>query len=91
MSGVIPYVVGWSAFGFAVRVVALAIQQRPLLDKPATHALSTVFFGGVGSYVYYLEKRQLELIQKRKQTLLENRRRRREYEEAKAKEHAIVT
>ncbi|CAB4404981.1 unnamed protein product [Rhizophagus irregularis] len=46
MSGVIPYVVGWSAFGFAVRVVALAIQQRPLLDKPATHALSTVFFGG---------------------------------------------
>ncbi|PKC69578.1 hypothetical protein RhiirA1_415464 [Rhizophagus irregularis] len=65
MSGVIPYVVGWSAFGFAVRVVALAIQQRPLLDKPATHALSTVFFGGVGSYVYYLEKRQLELIQKR--------------------------
>lgn len=33
MSGVIPYVVGWSAFGFAVRVVALAIQQRPLLDS----------------------------------------------------------
>lgn len=50
-----------------------------------------MFFGGVGSYVYYLEKRQLELIQKRKQTLLENRRRRREYEEAKAREHAIVT
>ncbi|CAB4391977.1 unnamed protein product [Rhizophagus irregularis] len=48
MSGVIPYVVGWSAFGFAVRVVALAIQQRPLLDKPATHALSTVFFGEEG-------------------------------------------
>ncbi|GES79770.1 hypothetical protein GLOIN_2v1496162 [Rhizophagus clarus] len=27
-------------------VVALAIQQRPFLEKPATHALSTIFFGG---------------------------------------------
>lgn len=33
MSGVIPYVVGWSAFGFAVRVVALAIQQKPFLES----------------------------------------------------------
>ncbi|GBB98392.1 hypothetical protein RclHR1_03210013 [Rhizophagus clarus] len=90
MSGVVPYIAGWGAFGFAVRVVALAIQQRPFLEKPATHALSTIFFGGVGSYVYYLEKRQLELIQKRKHTLLENRRKRREYEEAKANEHAIA-
>ncbi len=56
-----------------------------------THALSTVFFGGVGAYVYYLEQRQLELIQKRKHTLLENRKKRREYEEAKAQEHAIAT
>ncbi|CAG8534899.1 14128_t:CDS:2 [Funneliformis caledonium] len=90
MSGVVPYVAGWVGFGFTVRVVALAIQQRPLLQKPMTHALSAAFFGGVGSYIYYLEQRQLELIQKRKHTLLENRKRKREYEEAKAKEHAMA-
>jgi len=56
-----------------------------------THALSAGFFGGVGSYVYYLEQRQSELIQKRKQTLLANRKKRKEYEEAKAKEHAMAT
>jgi len=89
MSGVIPYVAGWGAFGFTVRVVALGLQQRPFLEKPVTHALSTVFFGGVGAYMYHLEQRQLELIQKRKHTLLENRKKRREYE-AKAQEHAIA-
>ncbi|RIA92022.1 hypothetical protein C1645_692051 [Glomus cerebriforme] len=90
MSGVIPYVAGWAAFGFAVRVVALGIQQRPFLEKPVTHAISTAIFGGIGSYIYYLEQRQLELIQKRKHTLLENRKRRREYEEAKSQEYAIA-
>jgi hypothetical protein len=33
MSGVVPYIAGWGAFGFAVRVVALAIQQRPFLES----------------------------------------------------------
>jgi len=33
MPGVVPYVAGWIGFGFTVRVVALAIQQRPLLES----------------------------------------------------------
>ena len=33
MSGIIPYVAGWAGFGFAVRVIALAIQKRPYLES----------------------------------------------------------
>jgi hypothetical protein len=47
---------------------------------PITHAITAAVFGGVGAYVYHLEQRQLELIEKRKQVLLENRKRREEFE-----------
>ncbi|CAJ0633355.1 6735_t:CDS:2 [Entrophospora sp. SA101] len=79
-SGIISNVGGFAIFGFSVRVFALALQNRPLLDRPITHVMSAVVFGGVGAYVYHLEQRQLELIEKRKQVLLENRKRREEFE-----------
>ena len=55
-----------------------------------THALSATFFAGVGSYIYHLEQRQLELIQKRNHNLMENRKKMREYEESRAKERALA-
>jgi len=56
-----------------------------LTTGPITHVISAAAFGGVGAYVYHLEQRQLELIEKRKQVLLENRKRREEFELARRK------
>ncbi|CAG8588625.1 2900_t:CDS:2 [Paraglomus occultum] len=80
MVGIIGNVAGWAGFGFAVRVLAMALEKRPLLDKPITHLATAAVFGGVGWYIYEAEHRQAELIQKRKRILLENRKRRAELE-----------
>ncbi|CAG8494746.1 8477_t:CDS:2, partial [Racocetra persica] len=77
-------VAGFTAFGVAVRAYALALERRPVFDNPITHVFTAAFFGGVGAYIYNADQRQMELIQKRKQVLLTNRKRRLEYEEAKA-------
>ncbi|CAG8629491.1 10034_t:CDS:2 [Cetraspora pellucida] len=77
-------ITGFAAFGVAVRAYALALERRPVFDNPITHVFTAAFFGGVGAYIYNAEQRQVELIEKRKQVLLANRKRRLEYDEAKA-------
>ncbi|KAF0436085.1 hypothetical protein F8M41_004736 [Gigaspora margarita] len=72
----ITTVTGFAAFGVAVRAYALALERRPVFDNPITHVLTATFFGGVGAYIYHAEERQVELIEKRKQVLLANRKRR---------------
>ncbi|CAG8521226.1 13830_t:CDS:2, partial [Acaulospora morrowiae] len=78
--GIVTTVTGWATFGVAVRVLSNSIQGRPYFAKPATHALTAVFFTGVGTYLYFANERLEELIEKRKKILLANRKHRKELE-----------
>ncbi|CAG8506058.1 9373_t:CDS:2 [Acaulospora colombiana] len=70
--GLVTTIVGWAGFGVGVRALSNSIQGRPYF--------ATLFFSGVGTYIYFANERMEELIEKRKKILLENRKRRKELE-----------
>ncbi|KAL1914665.1 uncharacterized protein VTP21DRAFT_8076 [Calcarisporiella thermophila] len=72
----IANVAGFAAFGFTVRAYALALQKRPILDNISGHFLMAGGFGALGYWLYGIQERQNELIEARKQIVLENRQKR---------------
>ncbi|KAG2179486.1 hypothetical protein INT44_006332 [Umbelopsis vinacea] len=66
-------VAGFATLGFTVRAYALGIQKRPLLEGISGHFLTAGAFGAVGYWVYNLQNKQVDQIERKKQLLLSNR------------------
>ncbi|KZF26645.1 hypothetical protein L228DRAFT_243142 [Xylona heveae TC161] len=76
----------WSGFGIAVRFWQLGMELRPFFNKESLWAYP-VFAAAGGSFGYWLtgvEQRQFKILQDRKDSLLEKRKRRAEREAAEA-------
>jgi len=58
----LPNLLGFSAFGLAVRAFQLGIQRKPVASGPVAYLLSGAGFGAVGYVVTGWEQRQAELI-----------------------------
>lgn len=70
-------VLGWAAFGVAVRWWQLGIEMRPYFAKETLWHYP-VYAGITGSFGYWLmnvEERQIKYLNERKEALLEKRRR----------------
>ncbi|PWN90184.1 hypothetical protein FA10DRAFT_251554 [Acaromyces ingoldii] len=68
-------VLGYAGLGFLTRCYQLGIQKRNIFDNLGGHAMAMTAFGALGYYFHGLEGRQQELIQKKKEQILENRER----------------
>ncbi|OLL22023.1 hypothetical protein NEOLI_004737 [Neolecta irregularis DAH-3] len=68
--------IGWAAFGLAVRFYQLGLQKLPLFNNPSGHVLSMVGCAAVGGWLYTIEVKQLDAMRDRRDILLANRFRR---------------
>ncbi|KAF8740962.1 hypothetical protein AX14_006439 [Amanita brunnescens Koide BX004] len=69
-------ILGFSAFGLAVRMGQLGIQRRNLLDNPGAHLISMGVFGFAGYWAYKWELHSTELIAERRAAIADQRRQR---------------
>ncbi|PUU80121.1 hypothetical protein B9Z19DRAFT_1045186 [Tuber borchii] len=79
-----PQILTWALFGAAVRWWQLGIEMRPFLARDTAWGYPAFAAVG-GSFGYWLsqvDKRQTEILARRRGSLLEKRRRAREREEA---------
>ncbi|WVQ70817.1 hypothetical protein IAR50_000339 [Cryptococcus sp. DSM 104548] len=82
-------ILGFSAFGFGARCLQLGIQKRPLFAGFHGHAYATIAFGILGAGAYEADKRQRELLEKKKAVLLEHREAENREWEAQKQAHAV--
>ncbi|KAG9293324.1 hypothetical protein G9A89_007570 [Geosiphon pyriformis] len=85
-------IAGWGAFGFGVRVFALCLEGRPPFGNMKTHMGHVIVFGAIGYYLHGVEERQMAVIKRRREELMQRRERRKEIEVRRAayiKEHGI--
>ncbi|KAG0632984.1 hypothetical protein HOY80DRAFT_1013223 [Tuber brumale] len=81
-----PQILTWALFGAAVRWWQLGIEMRPFLARDTAWGYP-VFAAVSGSFGYWLsqvDKRQTEILARRRESLLEKRKRARERDETAA-------
>ncbi|ORY17139.1 hypothetical protein BCR34DRAFT_597222 [Clohesyomyces aquaticus] len=78
----------WSGFGVAVRIWQLGIEMRPFFNKESlwVYPVYASIGGSFGYWLMGVEGRQYKLLSDRRDSLLEKRARRKEREEAAARE-----
>ncbi|CAZ81177.1 unnamed protein product [Tuber melanosporum] len=81
-----PQILTWALFGIAARWWQLGIEMRPFLARDTAWGYP-VFAAVSGSFGYWLsqvDKRQTEILARRRESLLEKRKRARERDDAAA-------
>jgi len=68
---IVSSILGFGAFGFAVRCWQLGVQRRNIMDNLGGHALSVGAWGTLGYFAYGWQERQNVLLAEKHKMLKE--------------------